>query len=76
MRILPVTEDSTCALLGAPASRRRGATISHMSQGTVAASSLGRELSLEEWFDLPEDEPGELVDGRLEDLPGSRRPAV
>jgi Uma2 family endonuclease len=24
-------------------------------------------LSLDEWFDLPEDEPGELVDGRLEE---------
>ena len=37
------------------------------SQGTLAAPSLGRELSLEEWFDLPEDEPGELIDGRLEE---------
>ncbi|MFL6232205.1 MAG: Uma2 family endonuclease [Thermoanaerobaculia bacterium] len=25
------------------------------------------ELSLDEWFDLPEDEPGELVEGRLEE---------
>lgn len=25
------------------------------------------KLSLDEWFDLPEDEPGELVDGRLEE---------
>jgi Uma2 family endonuclease len=25
------------------------------------------ELSLDEWFGLPEDEPGELVDGRLEE---------
>ena len=24
-------------------------------------------LSLDEWFDLPEDEPGEVVDGRLEE---------
>lgn len=26
---------------------------------------MGRELSLEEWIGLPEDEEGELVDGRL-----------
>lgn len=38
-----------------------------MSQGTLAASPTARELSLEEWFALPEDEPGELVDGRLEE---------
>ncbi|HEY3571518.1 MAG TPA: Uma2 family endonuclease [Thermoanaerobaculia bacterium] len=25
------------------------------------------KLTLDEWFDLPEDEPGELVDGRLEE---------
>ncbi|PYQ60663.1 MAG: hypothetical protein DMF53_16655 [Acidobacteria bacterium] len=25
------------------------------------------KLSLDEWFDLPEDEPGEVVDGRLEE---------
>ena len=28
---------------------------------------LHRELTLEEWAELPEDEPGELVDGRLEE---------
>jgi len=38
-----------------------------MSQGTLAASRPPRELSLEEWFALPEDEPGELVEGRLEE---------
>jgi Uma2 family endonuclease len=37
-----------------------------MSQGTLAKSSAP-ELSLDEWFALPEDEPGELVDGRLEE---------
>ena len=26
------------------------------------------ELSLDGWFGLPEDQPGELVDGRLEGL--------
>src|SRR3954466_14719085 len=38
-----------------------------MSQGTVAKSPAALELSLEEWFALPEDEPGELVEGRLEE---------
>jgi Uma2 family endonuclease len=37
-----------------------------MSQGTLVESSAP-ELSLEEWFALPEDEPGELVDGHLEE---------
>src|SRR5947199_5682343 len=36
-----------------------------MSQGTVAESPAAPELSIEEWFALPEDEPGELVEGRL-----------
>jgi len=32
------------------------------------------EMTLEEWADLPEDEEGELVDGRLEEeeMPGLR----
>jgi len=38
-----------------------------MSQGTFAESPTAPELSLDEWFALPEDEPGELVDGRLEE---------
>jgi Uma2 family endonuclease len=37
-----------------------------MSRGKLAESPLP-ELSLEEWFELPEDEPGELVDGHLEE---------
>src|SRR5215468_10840828 len=35
-------------------------------KANVEASSE-RTLSLEEWAALPEDEPGELVDGRLEE---------
>jgi Uma2 family endonuclease len=38
-----------------------------MSQGTLTKQSAAPELSLDEWFALPEDEPGELVDGRLEE---------
>ena len=38
-----------------------------MSQGTLSESSVRHELSLDQWFALPEDQPGELVDGRLED---------
>jgi Uma2 family endonuclease len=38
-----------------------------MSQGTLARSPTAPELSLDEWFALPEDEPGELVDGHLEE---------
>ena len=37
-----------------------------MSQGTLSKPHPTPELSLDEWFDLPEDQPGELVDGRLE----------
>jgi Uma2 family endonuclease len=38
-----------------------------MSQGTLAESPAAPELSLDEWFALPEDEPGELVNGHLEE---------
>jgi len=38
---------------------RRGDTLFSMSPETAA------ELSLDEWFALPEDDPGELVDGHL-----------
>lgn len=38
-----------------------------MSKSTLAEPSAAPELSLDEWFGLPEDTPGELVDGRLEE---------
>lgn len=36
-----------------------------------AAASLGSELSIEAWAELPDDTPGELIDGRLtgEEMP-------
>ena len=38
-----------------------------MSRETSVELPTAPELSLDEWFALPEDEPGELVDGRLEE---------
>jgi Uma2 family endonuclease len=36
-----------------------------MSQETLGKSHATPELSLDEWFGLPDDQPGELVEGRL-----------
>lgn len=36
-----------------------------MSQVAALEPTFPAELSLAEWFDLPEDEPGELVDGQM-----------
>jgi len=38
-----------------------------MSQRTLAESPVAPELTLDEWFALPEDEPGEFVNGHLEE---------
>jgi Uma2 family endonuclease len=38
-----------------------------MSHAILDTSSAAPELSLDDWFGLPEDEPGELVEGRLEE---------
>lgn len=38
-----------------------------MGQESLSESVPRRELSLDDWFDLPEGEPGELVDGLLEE---------
>ncbi|MEW6269796.1 MAG: Uma2 family endonuclease [Thermodesulfobacteriota bacterium] len=36
-----------------------------MSENAPASSPLGAEMTVEEWFDLPDEVEGELVDGRL-----------
>src|SRR5277367_169936 len=36
-----------------------------MGAATAVRRTDGRAMSLEEWASLPEDEPGELVDGQL-----------
>ena len=38
-----------------------------MSQGSLGKPYASPELSLDEWFGLPEDQPGELVGGRIEE---------
>jgi Uma2 family endonuclease len=38
-----------------------------MSQSILGKPHTTPELSLDEWFGLPEDQPGELVEGRLEE---------
>ena len=43
------------------------ASIFSMSRGTLRQPHASPELSLDEWFGLPEDQPGELVEGRLEE---------
>lgn len=45
-----------------------------MSQAAIAIPSEERPMSLAEWADLPEDEPGELVDGRLVEDEGADTP--
>jgi Uma2 family endonuclease len=43
-----------------------------VSHATRAPEPVRRAMSIDEWVDLPEDEPGELVDGYLqeEEMPG------
>ncbi len=38
-----------------------------MSHAILVKSNAAPELSLDDWFGLPEDQPGELVEGRLEE---------
>ncbi len=44
-------------------------TVRHAARET---DGIRRPMSIDEWADLPEDEPGELVDGDLqeEEMPG------
>ena len=43
------------------------ASMGPMGREMLSESVPHRELSLDDWFGLPDDEPGELVDGLLED---------
>jgi Uma2 family endonuclease len=40
-------------------------TIADVSENASASSPLGATMTVEEWFDLPDEVEGELVDGRL-----------
>ncbi len=50
-----------------PVDLSRCARILTMSQEALIEQAGPIELSLAEWLDLPEEQPGELVDGRLEE---------
>ena len=41
--------------------------VATMSDQSAAGSTPKDDLSIEQWAAMPEDEPGELVDGRLEE---------
>ena len=41
------------------------ASVRPMSQHAIVEAPIARAMSLEEWAAMPEDEPGELVDGQL-----------
>ena len=55
--------------------RRGCGTFAGMSQGAIMAEPPGeRRMSLEAWAAMPEDEPGELVDGRIVEEEGADTP--
>lgn len=45
-----------------------------MSQRAIVEPPVARAMSLEEWANMPEDEPGELVDGQLVEEEGADNP--
>lgn len=46
----------------------RRAKVSLVTREALLEPAAGSEISLEEWSALPEDEPGEVVDGHLDEM--------
>jgi Uma2 family endonuclease len=59
------TRDRGDEIAAAIAAQRERARLAGMSQAAILDERSERPMSLAEWAAMPEDEPGELVDGRL-----------